>query len=143
MKKTIIDVLENGIWAVGEHSGKIKRDAIEKLTKAVEAIDDESEMCQVCAGEGRVIIRNMKRWPASWVKGLKKKAELFHELESRMNKTTNPNFNMRSLDTCTMLAIKELCKIIEERKDANNETVCRHWAYCKVRQDFGCQRIEP
>ena len=63
MKETIIDVLENGIWDIGEHHGKIKKAAIEKLTKAV--------------------------------------------------------------------------------KDANNETVCRHWAYCKVRQDFGCQRIEP
>jgi len=33
--------------------------------------DDKSEICQVCAGEGRVIIRDMKRWPASWVKGFK------------------------------------------------------------------------
>jgi len=72
MKETIIDVLGNGIWDVGEHHGKIKRAAIEKLTKAVDSVeDDKSETCQVCAGEGRVIIRDGKRWPASWVKGFK------------------------------------------------------------------------
>jgi len=58
-------------------------------------------------------------------------SELFHELESRMNKTTNPNFNMWSLDTCTMITIKTLCNIIEERKEtkAKNEEmafVCQH-----------------
>ena len=139
MKETIIDVLENGIWDVGEHHGKIKRAAIEKLTKAVE---EKMSCCQYCHALNPQT--NYFCWQCnSCIDEEEKQMTLFNELESRMNKTTNPNFNMRSLDTCTMLAIKELCKIIKERKDANNETVCRHWAYCKVRQDFGCQRIEP
>ena len=44
MKETIIDVLENGIWDIGEHHGKIKRTAIEKLTKAVKDANNEEEV---------------------------------------------------------------------------------------------------
>jgi hypothetical protein len=40
--------------------------------------------------------------------------KLFQELELRMGKKYNSNFQINTLDTCTKAAIKELCEILDE-----------------------------